>query len=362
MSNKPEYSPEEILSEHDYSSRHRRGKILFHGGFDGGGGYVPPRSKVRVPAIHEWTERLRADGHPSEVVRLEDVEREFFPNVEQSKLLLRHGALDAMTRILTMIGITEGFGNDGIKVFPQLELQDYFRESIQSTALQHLHRGLFEAHGYDEAGRGNEKGHDAMWYEIRDAALRSPKVTQDMFENLPIAPPPGYTGPAKPAAEAIQVSDITNQIYPGKLDFMFEVLLTAMMQVLVIELMAYSTFRWAQTVLADPACSAEPQWVPRMVDYIQADENIHVSYLQCGLSEARARTIVTTDGGTLAGAEVIDAIARKIVASQMGSRWDRLMGFRMKQIRAELEERADGEELLAKFAAAGPVPEVAQAA
>ena len=52
---------------------------------------------------------------------------------------------------------------------------------------------------HDEAGCGDEAGHDVMWYAIRDAALDNPAVTSDMFENLPIAPPPGYTGPAKPA-------------------------------------------------------------------------------------------------------------------------------------------------------------------
>ena len=58
----------------------------------------------------------------------------------------------------------------------------------------HLFDGLLEAHGNDEAGRGPEAGHDQMWFAVRDAALADPPITIDMFENLPIAPPPGYEG------------------------------------------------------------------------------------------------------------------------------------------------------------------------
>jgi hypothetical protein len=301
--------------------------------------------------------RLADEGHRTQVIRMEEVEREFFPNVAQSRLLLRHGAKDAITRILTMIGITEGFGNDGIRAMPKPPLRGYFEESIEGTCLDHLCRGLMEAHGNDEAGRGEEAGHDVMWYEIRDAALERPAVTPEMFENLPIAPPPGYTGPAKPAAEAIGVGEFSKILFPN-VDVLLEVLMTALAQLLAIELSAYRTFSWAREVLSDPEASAAPDWAPEMVDRIQADENIHVGYLQCALAEARARTILTTDGKEIPGPEFIDPICRKIVRSQTGSRFDRLLAYRMRQIRRELEERADGERILEEFARLGPVPEI----
>jgi len=352
------YTYEEIMANHDYASRLKRGSVLFHGGLDVSGKYLPPRARNRIPAIEAWSNQLSVKGHPAQVVTHEQVKREFFPNAEQAKLLLREGAHGAMTRILTLIGITEGFGNDGIKLMPQLDLQQYFKESIDDTCLAHLHRGLLEAHGNDEAGRGDEAGHDMMWYQIRDAALDHPLVTPDMFENLPIAPPPGYQGPARAAPEAISVGDLTRQLFP-QIDPMLELLLSAFAQILVIELIAYATFSWAQEVLGDPECSAEPDFCRRMVGYIREDENIHVGYLQCALAEVRCRTLVVQEGAELSGQLVVDRICEKIVGNQMGGRWDRMLAYRMNQIRGELGDRGDGERILSRFAALGSVPAAA---
>lgn len=355
MSPRLSYTHDEIMADREYASRIRRGNVLFHGGLDANGAYAPPRSRHRLEAIAAWTAQLAAHGYPTQAVRPEQVKREFFPTVAQSKVLLRHGARGAMTRILTLIGITEGFGNDGIKLMPALDLQRYFKESIDDTCLAHLHKGLFEAHGNDEAGRGQEAGHDMMWYQIRDAALDNPPVTPDMFENLPIAPPPGYTGRAKAAPEALSVGELAKQFFPA-LDPMFELLLSALAQILVIELLAYSTFAWAQEVLRDPECSAAPEFAPRMVDYIQEDENIHVGYLQCALSEARCRTIIDQAGQELPGQKVVDAICDRIVCGQMGNRWERMLAYRMNQIQQELDARKDGAKIFAEFAKLGPVP------
>lgn len=290
MTRRLRYSYEEIMAERPYAARLRRGSKLFHGGLDEDGRDMPPRSLHRLDAIAAWSRALAAAGAPTAIVNREAVDREFFPNVAQTKFLLRDGARNAMTRILTVIGISEGFGNDGIRALPQLDLSAYYVEPLEETCLGHLYRGLMEAHGNDEAGRGDEAGHDQMWYAIRDTSLESPRITPDVFENLPIAPPPGYQGPAKPAPEAISVSSLTTQLCPT-LDTIFEITLNALTQILVIELMAYSTFAWAREVLADPSCSADPAFAPMMVDYIQVDEGIHVGYLQCALAETRCRTL-----------------------------------------------------------------------
>lgn len=355
MTGKLEYTADEILAEADYASRLRRGDVLFHGGLDARGRYVPPRSRHRLDAIRAWTERLAAEGHATRVIGPEQLDIRFFPNVEQAKLLLRHGARGAMTRILTLIGITEGFGNDGIRATPRPPLQPLFVEPLAGTCLDHLYRGLLEAHGNDEAGRGEEVGHDGMWYALRDAALGHPEITPDMFENLPIAPPPGYTGPAKPAPEAIGVSQM--QLGFPALDPMFEVLLLVLAQILVIEIIAYGTFSWAREVLADPECSQAPEFAPRMVDYITADENIHVAYLQCALAEVRSRTLIGGAGERIPGATVVDSICERVLrANRDGGRRDRMLRYRMGQIRAELARRPDGETILEQFSALGPVP------
>ena len=64
-----------------------------------------------------------------------------------------------------------------------------------------------------------------------------------------------YPHPAKPEPEALSVGGLVERALPA-LDPMLEILLSALARILVIELMAYSTFRWAQEVLADPECSA----------------------------------------------------------------------------------------------------------
>lgn len=355
MGDRLEYTYDEIMAEGEYASRLRHAGMLLHGGLDAGGSYVPPRTRHRLAAIAAWTAQLAAAGHPTRVIDLAQLDLQFFPNVAQTKLLLRHGARGAMTRILTLVGVTEGFGNDGIRLFPRMPLEQFFVEPIDGTCLAHLARGLFDAHGYDEAGCGDEAGHDRMWFAIRDAALDHPPVTVDMFENLPIAPPPGYAGPAKASPEAIGTREMTF-LFPS-VPPLLEALLTMMTQLLIIELFAYGTFAWAREVLADPACSAAPDLAPRMVSYIQQDEDIHVAYLQCALAEARARTFLGTDGTRIRGRTVVDAIVAKMLALNTdGGRRDRLLRYRMGQITTELGARPDGASLLAAFGELGPVP------
>ena len=350
-----DYSREEILADPDYTSRIRRGDVLFHGGLDADGRYLSPRSRHRAEAIENWTAALAATGAPTEVMTKEQLRREFFPTVAQAKLLLRNGVKNSMTRILTLIGITEGFGNDGLRPLPPLELRRFFKESIDGTCLDHLYRGLLEAHGNDEAGRGDESGHDGMWYAIRDEALGDPEITPDMYENLPIAPPPGYSGPAKAAPEAIGTSELTQRLFPT-LDPLFEIELTVFTQLLAIELSAYTTFAWAREVLSDPECSLAAEWAPWMVECVQQDEDLHVGYLQCVLSEARARTMIDAEGRELSGREVVEAISAKILRTQSGDRFKRVLAFRMRQIRADLEAHPRGAEILDEFARLGPVP------
>lgn len=343
------------MAERPFALRIRHGDTLFHGGLDVDGHYLPPRSLHRLDAIAAWTAQLATHGYPTRVIDPSQLDIRLFPTVEQAKLLLRHGARDAMTRILTLIGITEGFGNDGIRAMPRPPLAPLFAEPLDGTCLAHLYEGLLDAHGYDEAGYGEEAGHDAMWYAVRDAALDRPRITPDMFENLPIAPPPGYTGPAKPAPEAIGVGQMM-LLFPT-LDPMFEVLLLILAQLLFIELVAYGTFKWAKDVLSDPQCSSAPEFAPRMVDYVTQDENIHVAYLQCALAEVRCRTLVGTDGARIPGAQLVDSVCQRILSTNRDAgRRERLLRYRMHHIRAELAHRSDGARILAEFTTLGPVP------
>ncbi len=115
----------------------------------------------------------------------------------------------------------------------------------------------------------------------------------------------------------------------------------------------------AYEVLSDSACSADPEFASRMVECITRDENIHVAYLQCALAETRCRTLLTRDGTAIPGQPVVDAICDKIIRNQMGTRWERMLAYRMDQIRAELSERRDGELVLQAFAVLGSIPQAA---
>jgi hypothetical protein len=50
-----------------------------------------------------------------------------------------------------------------------------------------------------------------------------------------------------------------------------------------------------------------------MVRHIQSDEKPHVEYLRTALSEARARTLRTVGGKTIAGREVVDGLMHRIL-------------------------------------------------
>lgn len=353
------YSREELLAEHDYTEKFTHKGHTLHGGLTADGIYKPPRSLNRIKAIENWTEELRKGGHELNIMDevKEDIAVDFFPSEEQAKFLLRNGCKDSMTRILTIIGVVEGFGNDGIKLLPPTDLQQFFVEPIDGTALAHLHNGLLTAHGQDEAGTNQEQGHDAMWYAVRDRALSDPIITDDMYEGLPIAPPPGYQGKAKAADSVKQMTSIGSQIFP-QLNMMLELTLMALARILHIEYGAYATFHWAQQVLADPEVSDAPEWAPKVVGYIREDEDIHVSYLRCALAETRARTLICEDGSHLSGVEVIDKLC-EVVKKQMGGKRREMMSIhRYTQILKELESHPDGERILKGFKSLGRVPEL----
>jgi hypothetical protein len=194
-----------------------------------------------------------------------------------------------------------------------------------------------------------------MWFAIRDAALDRPEILPDYFTNLPIAPPPGYDGPAQASPDAISVGSMMEPLVDG-IDPLFEVTIRGMATILVIELMAFRTFAWAGRVLSDSTCSVDPAFAASTIDHIRIDEEIHVNYLQTALAELSTLTIRKTDGTTLPGAELVMVACRSAVDNQTGDRFDRILAYRYAQIRRELLDREGGDQLIAEFDALGPVP------
>ncbi|MBV9332124.1 MAG: hypothetical protein JOZ55_11280 [Alphaproteobacteria bacterium] len=309
------------------------GGVRCHGGFDADGNYVSPRTLWRNPAIRGWQEQhLKTSSLP--VLEIpKDAIPPHLPNVEQAKLLLKEGVREPMVRTLTEIAIVEGFGAT-IRELPVPPLQSFIREDVTGTALAHLTGGLFEAHARDEAGWGEEGGHKQMWEAARDLALSNPKVPGDVLMAI-MGRRGNGTRPAR--------------VLPG-LSEEAERLVSFMMNVLIIEVFAESTFRWAEAVLADPEVSDAPREASDMIRYIRSDESPHVEYLRTALSEISARTLIGEDGKKIAGQEAVTAML------------DRSLGFiirqrreeRLAQLHASIRASATGivkdvEDLIARF-------------
>ena len=143
-----------------------------HGGFDDDGDYVSPRTKFRVPGVEAWQAKHR-ETFGTEILHAPlELWPENFPNVDQARFLIEKGVPEPLIATLTRIGTVEGYGAN-IRLLQPGDMQRLFDEDIRGTAIDHLGRGLFEAHGRDEAGWEEEAGHKDMWFAARDVAFEA---------------------------------------------------------------------------------------------------------------------------------------------------------------------------------------------
>jgi hypothetical protein len=290
------FSEAELLDSGAYEAPLIAGGVRCHGGFQADGAYRSPRTLHRGPAVAAWQARLEREGSA-----LLEIPRALmppqYPNVAQARLLLKNGVRDPIVRALTIISIVEGFGAV-IRDVRVPRLAELVVEPLEGTALDHLGRGLFEAHARDEAGWRDEGGHKQMWEAARDLALQKPKIPGDVMMRMM-----GRGGQRGAASE---------RPFP-MLDETLERMLSMMAQVCVVEVFAEGTFQWGVELLSDPEVSARPREAGDMVRHIQSDEKPHVEYLRTALSEVRARTLRTVDGRTIAGREVVDGLLHRIL-------------------------------------------------
>ena len=340
-----EYTAEELLADHDYVEPLVVGGVRCHGGFTADGTYASPRTKNRWPAIRAWEEARQATfGTPVLDIPLETWP-ENFPNVEQTKFLLRAGVREPTVSALTRIGTVEGFG----VLLRQISLPDFsgcFEEDIAGTAIDHIDRGLFEAHARDEAGHGDEAGHDRMWFIARDIAFEHP-MTEDqttrMLERMGITN--GRRGPATAAA----------RILPDDIDPDLEVMASRMIGLLLIEISAFHGFRWAEAVLEDRDLVAGDGEAAVLISRISADETPHVAWLRTALSEMRDRTWVGTSGRHYAGSEMIARLWERALGDSLGVRRQDNLRFILGEIERALDGRPDGADILAQMFSLGTV-------
>jgi hypothetical protein len=327
------WSREALLESGPYAEPLVANGVRCHGGFDAEGRYRSPRTLHRAPAIAAWQARLACEGAP-----LLEVDRRLmppqYPNVGQAKLLLGAGVRDPIVRALTIISIVEGFGAI-IRDVAVPDLRASLVEPVDGTALAHLGEGLFEAHARDESGWREEGGHKQMWEAARDLAFEKPRIPGDVLLRMM-----GRGGRAERGERLLP-----------ELDETLERMIVTMARVLVVEIFAEGTFQWGIELLSDPEVSAEPERAGALVSYVRADESPHVEYLRTALSELRARTLRTVQGGTLPGRVAIDRVLHAILRSLTRSRREEQRADVRANLEADLRAAARPASLLEAFEA-----------
>ena len=332
-----EFTADELLADHPITEPLIAGGVRCHGGFDENGTYVSPRTRHRVPAIAAWNERHR-ELFGTEVIEVPlDTWPAHFPNEAQARFLVRAGVPEPLIATLTRIGTVEGLGG-AIRNLAPSNPQRWFVEDVKGTAIDHLGRGLFEAHGRDEAGWEQEAGHRDMWFAARDVAFEDQAADIDVDAMLARL---GF-GQRSPGAAP-------ERRLPDDVDPDLEAMVAFMVRLLFIEVQAFHTFAWAESWLSDPDLVAGDGAAAGLVACIRSDETPHVGYLATTLTEMRDRTWIGTGGKRHAGADMV------------GTLWDHALGQSLGPGRAvnrqatvgEIEhwcnQRPDGTDLLAEF-------------
>ena len=329
------FSAEELLANVPVTEPLLVRGVRCHGGFDADGGYHSPRTLWRMPAVQAW-QRQHLATSPLPLVEIpEDVIPPHSIGAAQAKFLIREGVREPIIRILTEIAIVEGFGAM-IRELPVPPLRSFVREEVSDTALEHLTRGLFEAHARDEAGWELEGGHRQMWDAARDAAFSNPVISPEIFTGI-MARRGQEPAPLFPA-----------------LGPQVERVVRFMVNVLAIEVFARSTFAWAEEVLSDPAVSDAPKEATDLVRFIRSDEAPHVEYLRTALSEITARTLYGADGSEYSGREVVAALMDRTLRAMIGQRQTERIRQLHDMIRGTAN-RPDVEDLIARYDALATV-------
>lgn len=301
------FTEAELLLDHDVAEPLVEGGVRCHGGFDATGAYVSPRTRFRVPAIEAWQAQHTA-LFGTEVLHVPlDTWPAHVPNVAQARHLITAGVPEPLIATLTRIGTVEGFGAN-IRLLQPGDMQRHFEEDIRGTAIDHLGKGLFEAHGRDEAGWEEEAGHKDMWFAARDIAFESPTTKIDvdaMLARMGF----GQGGPGAAVERAL----------PADIDVNLELIANLMIRVLFIEVQAFHTFAWAEEWLSDPDLVAGDGRAADLVSFIRADETPHVGYLKTALTEMRDRTWLGEGGQKHKGADMIGTLWNRGLEQSLGA-------------------------------------------
>ncbi len=345
-----EFSPSELLADHDIEEPLIADGVRCHGGFDARGQYVSPRTRNRWPAIRAWEDQRRAQfSTPILDVPL-DTWPENFPTVEQSAFLIRNGVPEPTIGALTRIGTVEGFGGM-LRLLPVPEFSRCFDEDVVGTAIAHIDGGLFEAHARDECGFGEAAGHDRMWFIARDIAFECPDTTDQtgrMMRRMGI-------GEGRGSSAAAPQRAMPARLLPDDVDIALESLAARMIGLLLIEISAFHSFRWAEALLGDADLVAGGGAAGTLVSYIRADETPHVAWLRTALSEMRDRTWLGREGHRYAGSDMIGRLWERALSDSLVVRRQENLAFVMGEIDQALAGRPDAADVTAEMLSLGSV-------
>jgi hypothetical protein len=349
-----EYTEAELLATSEIAEPLIAGGVRCHGGFDGDGCYISPRTANRVPAIRAWQAQHTAQFGTELLAPPLEAWPEHYPNVAQANVLIRRGVPEPIITTLTRIGTVEGFGAMIRHSFIP-ELASRFVEDVRGTAMDHLGGGLYEAHARDEAGFEDEGGHKQMWFAARDVAFEHPMAddeTATMLSRMGITPP-GSAGAPSPAE--LRRQQEAARALPADISFDLELLVERMTRLLFIEVSAFHTFAWAEEVLGDPGLVAGDGRAARLVSYIRADETPHVEYLRTTLSEMRERTWVGDSGRQYPGSEMVGRIYEKCLGDSLGTRRNEILRVTLSEVEHALARHRGRDEVMEEFHAAGSI-------
>lgn len=336
------FTETELLADEPTAEPLVVGGVRCHGGFDDDGRYVSPRTRFRGPAIDAW-QAQHQEWFGTDLLDVPlDTWPGHVPNVAQAQLLVRRGVPEPLIATLTRIGTVEGFGAN-IRYLDPGDMQRFFADSIAGTATEHLGRGLFEAHGRDEAGWEAEAGHQDMWFAARDVAFegRAPEVDiEAMLQRMGFRRPAGGAGGSATPVERLLPADIPMQI---------EQVAGLMIRVLLIEISAFHTFAWAESWLSDPDLVAGDGGAGQLVTYIRADETPHVGYLQTSLTEMRDRTWVGESGATYPGTDMIGRLWEAALAQSLGPNRQANRAAVLAEVEHWCGTRPDGDDILDEY-------------
>ena len=344
MAHTLEFSSEELLTTDDIEEPLLAGGVRCHGGFLHDGSYVSPRTKFRRPALAAWQNQHRTDFGTEILHAPVETWPGNYPRVEQARFLLRHGVREPIVANLTRIGTVEGFGAM-IRFLAPPDMQRFFDDDIRGTALDHLAKGLVEAHARDEAGHGDEAGHDRMWYVVRDIAFENP-VTQDETELM--MQRMGIAFGASPDPDGVRQRFLGKRAFED-LDVGLELLISTMLRVLFVEMKAFHVFAWAEELLSDPDLVAGDGEAARLVAFIRADETPHVEYLRTALTEMRERTFVGESGKRYPGTDIIGQMWDASLAESLGLLEEQNRAATVAELELAVSSRPNGADLLAEF-------------